>query len=394
MIIDIIKPNLTPYQQAILNSTARFTVTEAATKSGKTYSHLCWIFFQAHKAEKKGANFWWVAPVYVQTEIAFKRMHRLVAHSAAYKINESELTITCPNGAIIWFRSGEKPDNLYGEDVYACVIDEFTRLREESWHAVRSTLTKTQGPCKFIGNVKGKNNWGYKLALKAKHGEPDFEYFKITAHDAVDAGILSKEEIEAAKRELPDNVFKELYLSEASDDVGNPFGYEFIEACTKPLSNKPAVCYGIDLAKSVDWTVITGLDKDRMTCYFNRFQHNWGITKEFILQLPKSIPIAIDCTGVGDPIVEELQKNFPLMQGVRFTSQSKQAMMEGLAMAIQQQAIGFPEGVITDELKQFEYEYTRTGVKYTAPSGAHDDCVCALALANKQFTKPKMDYSW
>ena len=35
------------------------------------------------------------------------------------------------------------------------------------------------------------------------------------------------------------------------------------------------------------------------------------------------------------------------------------------------------------ELETFEYEYTRTGVRYTAPTGLHDDGVCALALALK-----------
>ncbi len=32
--------------------------------------------------------------------------------------------------------------------------------------------------------------------------------------------------------------------------------------------------------------------------------------------------------------------------------------MEGLAVAIQKQEIGFPDGVIANELESFEYEYT------------------------------------
>jgi hypothetical protein len=87
-----------------------------------------------------------------------------------------------------------------------------------------------------------------------------------------------------------------------------------------------------------------------------------------------------DSTGVGDPIVEDLQKTGNV-EGVKFTSQSKQQMMEGLSLAIQKREIMIPDGVIKNELESFEYEYTRTGVKYSAPSGLHDDCVCALALA-------------
>jgi hypothetical protein len=31
----------------------------------------------------------------------------------------------------------------------------------------------------------------------------------------------------------------------------------------------------------------------------------------------------------------------------------------------------------------FEYQFTSTGVRYNAPTGFHDDCVNALALAVK-----------
>jgi hypothetical protein len=55
--------------------------------------------------------------------------------------------------------------------------------------------------------------------------------------------------------------------------------------------------------------------------------------------------------------------------------------MEGLAVAIQQQHIRYPEGSIVQELESFGYAYTRTGVQSSAPEGLHDDCVCALALA-------------
>jgi hypothetical protein len=51
----------------------------------------------------------------------------------------------------------------------------------------------------------------------------------------------------------------------------------------------------------------------------------------------------------------------------------------------------WPEGI--DELEAFEYSVTENGaVKTGAPSGMHDDCVVALALAAWQVrpTKPDM----
>lgn len=384
------RPKLTQYQKDILYASERFTVTTAATKVGKTFSHLWWLFEEAtkfdqkHSESSKVGHFWWVAPVYPQAKIAFERLKRVVKQ-CEYRINETELFVELDGGTRIWFKSADKPDNLYGEDVYAVVFDEFTRAKEAAWFALRSTLTATKGKCKFIGNAKGKKNWGAKLAAKARSGESNYRFFKVTAYDAVDAGILDIEEIEQAKRDLPKHAFDELYLAEENEDQANPFGITFIESCVKELSVNPAVCFGIDLAKSVDWTVVVGLDDDGKICVFERWQSDWGQTKRRIIQMVGHNPAFIDSTGVGDPIVEDIQKECPRVEGFHFTSQSKQMIMEGLASDIQKNEATVLGGVMQDELESFEYIYTRTGVKYSAPDGLHDDTVCGLALARQMF---------
>lgn len=385
--IEIERPNLTSYQKAILYSPARFTVTKGATKIGKTFPHLWWLFEKAHEdlpGVNKIRNYWWVAPVFSQAKIAFNRLRR-VAIQCGYRINESELFIELSDGNRIWFKSADNPDNLYGEDVYAVVFDEFTRAKEEAWVALRSTLTATKGQCKFIGNAKGRKNWGHKLWLKAKSGEPGYEAFKITAYDAVDAGILELEEIEQAKRDLPEAAFRELYLAEDLDDQANPFGMNFIEMQVKPLSHKPAICYGVDLAKSVDWTVITGLDEDGNISYFDRWQSDWGQTRKRIINTIGSSPACMDSTGVGDPIVEDVQRECYQVVAYHYSSSSKQKLMEGLALGLQKGEVSVLEGVMRDELEAFEYEYTRTGVRYSAPQGMHDDTVNSLALAREAW---------
>ncbi len=133
--------------------------------------------------------------MYGQAKIAFQRLKAGLPRES-YTANESDLTLTLINGARIVCKSAEKPDNLYGEDVYAAVFDEASRAREEAWHALRSTLTATRGKVRIIGNVKGRKNWAYKLARKAESGEPGMSYQKITAYDVIDAGILSEDEIE------------------------------------------------------------------------------------------------------------------------------------------------------------------------------------------------------
>lgn len=388
------RPPLYPYQSAILNSNARYTATEASTKVGKTASHIVWLFEQA-LARKANESVWWVAPTFSQAKIAFNRMKVQISEKNFFTANETNLVITLITGAKLEFRTGEKPDNLYGDDVYAAVMDEASRCREEAWFALRSTLTSTGGKCKFIGNVRGKKNWYYKLCLKAKQGEdPNYEYFKITAYDAAEAGMLTKDgrpfidEINDAKKDLPDNVFRELYLAEAAEDGSNPFGLAHIARAVFEKSEQPSVCFGIDLAKKHDWTVITGLDKFGHVSYFERFQKDWMQTRQTIIALPPGL-ITIDSTGVGDPIAEDIAKSREI-EMVVYTSRVKQQMMEGLSYAIQNREITILEGVMRDELESFEFEYTRTGVVYTAPSGMHDDCVNSLALAKKNHTLAAM----
>jgi phage FluMu gp28-like protein len=306
-----------------------------------------------------------------------------------FTANDSDRIIKLITGAKIEFKTAENPDNLYGDDVYAAVFDEFTRAKEAAWFALRSTLTSTGGPCKFIGNVKGKKNWGHRLAMRAKAGDKDYGYFKITAYDAANAGMKTKdgrpfiEEIEDAKRDLPEGVFRELYLAEPSEDGSNPFGLSFIRRQIVPLSTEKVVCYGIDLAKSHDYTVIIGLNALGSVSHYQRFQKDWMQTKEIITAVVGNTKCLIDSTGVGDAIVEDLQRVCKGMEGFKFTSSSKQSLMEGLAHAIQNNKVFYPDNEIPNELEQFEFEYTRTGVRYSAPSGLHDDAVCALALAVK-----------
>ena len=376
------RPNLVGYQQEIVDCEARFTVTEAGTKTGKTASHMVWLFEQALKTPSD-CFVWWVAPVYAQAEIAYRRMQNQLDNGGEFfQSHDGKMRLTLPNGQMVEFKSAKNPDDLFGEDVYAAVFDEFTRAKAEAWYALRTTLSSTRGPCKLIGNVKGRKNWGHRLALEAKNGKRNYRNFKITADDAVAAGILDQEEVDQAREDLPEAVFKELYMAEASEDGSNPFGQPYIQKCVTELSDKDAVCYGVDLAKKQDWTVIIGLDEDRNVCDFARFQHDWQTTTRLVADVIGDLTARVDSTGVGDPIVEELQREVENVEGVNFTQRSKQQLMEGLAVSIQKERLGFPEGPITDELDVFEYEYTQNGVKYTAPSGLHDDCVCALALAD------------
>lgn len=372
-----------PAQRRVILDPARIVIIEAATKSGKTVGCLMWLIQKAWNDSNYGGAYWWVAPVFGQSKMAMERVRKWLLQADPKKTiwssHDTDKWLLLPSGCKMWFKSADDPDGLYGEDVRATVIDEATRCKEEAWHAVRTTLTATRGHIRIIGNVRGRKNWVHQMAMRADG--VDIAYHKLTAWDAVEGGILEREEIESAKRDLPDHVFRELYLAEPADDGGNPFGIPAIERCIAPLSTDPVAVWGVDLAKSYDWTVALGLDADCRTVETHRWQSDWGQTRRRLVEIIGDKPALIDSTGVGDPIVEELQRSLPRVEAFKFTAQNKQQLMEGLAAKIQSGGIGFPDGWLRDELDAFEFEYSRAGVKYSAPSGVHDDGVCALALA-------------
>lgn len=214
-------------QCAFLSNPERFTIVEATTKAGKTSGCIVWLYEESIQG-RDGDNYWWVAPTSKICKIAFRRFKRYIQPKSMFKANQSEMSITLITGSIIFFKTADEPDGLYGDDVKAAVLDEATRMKEASWFAVFSTLTATEGKCKIIGNVKGIGNWAYNLARDAEKGDkPNWKYFKLTAGDAVDAGVLKQSVIDEAERTLPRGIFLELYYAIPFVNSSDKFAYAF-----------------------------------------------------------------------------------------------------------------------------------------------------------------------
>lgn len=400
-----VRPHLYEKQWRAIFTRRRYGVIEASTKTGKTVGCLAWLAELAAMALSVGWNGWWVAPSYSQARIAYRRMKRFLPANT-FSFSDGGLTITMHhNGAIIWFKSADNPDALYGEDVHAAVIDESTRCKDGTWAAIRSTLTATRGPVRVIGNVKGRKNWAFRLARQAEKGDPAMRYSKLTAWDAVDGGVLAREEVEDAQRLLPTHVFDELYLAKPTEDGANPFGIAHIgrqmlppmvvdAILSRPVQEREIVCWGVDLAKSANWTVAVGLDAMCRVVAVQRWRGNWEHTIPRLAALVGTqTPALIDSTGVGDPIFERLRGGSDNWMPFIFGNRSKQHIMERLAVAIQQGNIhlipGEGDDVLRLELEAFEYRYSPTSrtVSYEAPEGMDDDTVCALALALECFDR-------
>jgi hypothetical protein len=378
MRIELSEPHIN--QQRILDSDARFRVVMCGRRFGKSELSQVEIISEA----LKGHQVAYITPTYKLAKTFFEKLIKVVP----FNNNKSDLIINFPNEGSIEFFTGERLDNLRGRKFHLQIVDEasFIPNLEDGWlNSMRPTLTDYKGRALFLSTPRGKNYFN-SLYLKGLQGDSDWQSFKFSTYDNP---YIDKSEVEDAKMQLPMAVFEQEYMANPMENAANPFGNTHINACIKPLSSNKPSFYGIDLAKSFDYTVIIGLDHNGYVCHFDRFQKDWKQTKDTILTLDRSKPIFIDSTGVGDAITEDLQKHFNSMTGFKYTSSSKQQLMELLASTIHKGEVGFPDGMIKEELDIFEYQYTSTGVRYNAPSGFHDDCVNALALAVKCKTENK-----
>lgn len=354
---------------------ARFSVLEIGRRWGKTTYGKVKAMRKAVKRGRVG----WFAPTYKYLADPMRDIEIALA-PLTKRLDRVEKRMELVTGGVIDFWTLEDVDAGRSRFYDLIVCDEagFVPNLLKWWReAARATLSDRKGTALFLGTPKGTGDFHRLFSQAETDTTGTMRAFRIGTRQNPH---IDPEEVEDAKRLLPPEVFAQEYEGIPAEDGGNPFGLKAIRDCIGPMSTKPAKCYGVDLAKSQDWTVVVGLDADGCVSHLDRWQAPWAVTRERLARLLSDKPTQIDSTGVGDPIVEDLRRVCRRTEGFKFTAQSKQQLMEGLQIAIQTQEIRFPDGWLRAELEGFGYRYSGRNVSYEATAG-HDDGVCALALA-------------
>lgn len=370
-------PKLHSSQAQVVAQSKRFNVLECGRRFGKTKLGINLAIETAAAVNPVG----WFAPSYKYVVEVWEEILAAV-RPITEKVDTQQKRIKLLGGGVIECWSLDAPDAGRSRKYKRVIIDEAGIVRDlqQCWQqAIRPTLTDYIGDAWFLGTPKGRNFFHQMFARGESGNDPDWKSWRLPT---ISNPFISKKEVEAARRDMPESAFAQEYLGIPADDGGNPFGLTSIAKCAVPaLGIDKPICYGIDLAKSYDWTVVCGLDAGGNTVFLERWQSDWGQTTRRILDIIGNEIALVDSTGVGDPIVENLQREANVM-GYHFSQKSKQKLMEGLAAVIQRGEIRFPDGWLRSELDSFEYEMRPGGtVSYSAPSGLHDDGVMALALA-------------
>lgn len=333
-----------------------------------------------------GKTIGWMAPSYKILAPAWLDLVTTLAPVPGLVKNELQKIIRLPNGGSIEAWSLDSEDPARSRKFHDIIVDEaglVSRLAHTFYSALRPTLADYQGGAWFLGTPKGVGDFSVFHSKGQGEGhDPEWASWCLGTHDNP---FIQPAEIEAMRRELPHETFMQEVMGIPMASGDHPIGLAQIALCLRPISSQPVVAWGVDLARAVDFTVAIGLDAEAHVARIERWKAPWGVTRTRLISMLGSTLASIDQTGVGDPIVEDLQRAGVRAQGVVFSARNKQHMVESLIAAIQQERIGFPDGWLRGELESLEASKTQTATRYAARDGNHDDGVMALALAWKSI---------
>ncbi len=344
----------------------------------------------------------WVAPIFAQSKKVFQELALSLANSGLTKsVNKSDLTITFINGSIIYFRSAEREDNLRGNTLTYLVIDEAAYIKNNVWSEVlRATILVKGKKVLFLSTPKGRN-WFYEMAMRGD--SEDYPQYKTIKASSFDSPYISEEELTDAKNSLPDGIYRQEILAEFLDDGGEVFSSLEISSVLNsypPFVSGERYYAGLDIGRANDYTVLTILNSngDVVNIYRER-QNSWNIIVSEVIKVLRiyNARCLIEINGVGDPVYEQIKKQYPNVEPFVTTNDSKQNIIEELIMTMNENKIKLPSKDLNPdlykELSVFTYEYSpkTRRVKYGAPNGFHDDMVMSLAMAN-DCLKKKINY--
>lgn len=338
----------------------------------------------------RGARCWWLAPTFQMSGQVWRDLKAMVLGTITnVTVSETEKRMDFPGGGMMAIRSTHVAQNLRGMGLDFAVLDEAAFMEPTVWpEVVRPMLLERRGGALFLSSPNGLN-WFHDLyQLGLDPTQDEWRSFQFTSYDNP---LIAPDEIDNLRRNTPERVWREEYMAEFIADSGQVFR-NVRAAATSPSGAQPVEHHqyiaGLDWGKENDSTVIVIIDAEtRQMVDMDRFnQIGWELQRGHVATMcAKWQPSMVwaETNSIGAPNIEALQAEGLPVQAFTTTARSKQSIIEGLALAIERGEIGLlADEVLLGELAAYTLRrLAGGGYQYSAPSGLHDDCVIALALA-------------
>jgi len=371
----------------IIKSDAKYFIINASRQSGKSFSLSELVRYFALNGVNQ--TLLYVTPTYGLASTFFDNIVESLYQIPVIKsANKSTLTISFRNKSKLVFKSAERFDNIRGLSVDYLFLDEFSFFKIGAWEAIKPTVAaKINSKVIIASTPKGKNLF-YDLAMLGQSGNNRYKYYFM---HYTDNPMYDMQEVEDAKRVLPDNIFRTEYEAEFLDDGGTVFKNikerQLISKWLQPIPNTKYYA-GLDIGKQ-DSTVLTILDIFGNVVYIfraNSKSYNL-IIDDIVKVLNLYNPLVyVETNGVGDVFYDMLILKYRNLVTWNNNNTSKTNLIESLIVSLETMNLPTKElcPELDFELQVFTYQYnpkTRT-IHYAAQLPHHDDTVISLALAN------------
>ncbi len=330
----------------------------------------------------------WFAPEYRFLSEAWRDMVKLLGPYTV-RSNATEHRIELVTGGVVemWSLDG---GNAGRSRKYArAIVDEAAMVPAlmNVWNdAIRPTLTDLRGDAWFMSTPKGRNDFWQLYQYGLDPLRSDWQCWQMPTRTNP---FIDQSEIEAARKEMPEDSFAQEYLAEFLESSAVFRGIREAATATRQDSKIAGHRYvvGVDWGKYNDFSVFSVIDStSREQCYIDRSNQI-----EYVTQIDR-LKTLCQRFGISEVIAEENANETTIelirhaglpLRAFRTTNESKFNIIEALRNGIESSKLKIlDEPVQMGELQAFEA--TRLpggGLRYAAPEGYHDDCVMALALA-------------
>ena len=320
--------------------------------------------------------------------------------------NAQEHRLELITGGIVDMWSLDAPETSRGRRYKRAVIDEAALVPSlvPVWDAViRPTLTDFRGDAWFMSTPKGLNGFHTLFQRGIDGSEPEWASWQMptSANPHIDP-----EEIEAARRSTPSDLFAQEWLAQFISAAGAVF--RNLDACLVLDESTPAahaghrLVMGVDWAQAHDFTVLSvGCATCRQEVALDRFNKiDYGVQRDRLSTMAKRwgvTDILAEENSIGKPNIDQLYREGLPVRGFQTTAQSKGPLVQSMALALEREEFHWlSDAVARAELLSYEAKINpvTNRVTYSAPTGQHDDTVIARCLMLQAAMTTPIEFDW
>jgi hypothetical protein len=184
--------------------THRFGVAVCHRRFGKTVAAINQLLKAALQCDRESPRYAYIAPTYTQAKrVAWDYLLKYT-EPLERKANIAELRVDFWDRRISLY-GADNPDSLRGIYLDGVVLDEVGDMNPKVWNEIiRPALADRTGWAMFIGTPKGANH--FKDLRDRAESEPNWALLEFRASDT---GIVPKEELDAARKEMGDDKYNQ-----------------------------------------------------------------------------------------------------------------------------------------------------------------------------------------